>query len=120
MDTLIAPVILYPVNIIHIAYLAIALFGLVVIDDKARISSLRIILLLVVLLLIFNLLEENGILPISFLITPIFTLGFGPAFYWFCRQLVYGDNPGSKKILLHLSPMLLALAFTQWPQAVTQ
>lgn len=118
MDTLIAPAVLYPVNLIHIAYLAIVLFGLVAIGDNARISSLRIILLLVVLLLVFNLLEESGIFLASFLVTPIFTLGFGPAFYWFCRQLVYGDALDSKKVLLHLSPMLLALAFTQWPQAV--
>lgn len=118
MESLINPVTLNPVNIVHIAYLTVALFGLVVIGQNPRISSLRIVLFLVVLLLGFNLREETGISNHPYLITPIFTLGFGPAFYWFCHQLVYGDAPGSKKVLLHLAPMLFALAFTQWPQAV--
>lgn len=118
MEILINPVTLNPVNLIHIAYLAIALFGLIVVGHNTRISSLRIVLLLVVLLLAFNLLEETGISRHLILITPIFTLGFGPAFYWFCRQLVYGDAPSSKQTLIYLSPMLLALPLTQWPQVV--
>lgn len=118
MESLITPITLNPVNLIHIAYLSVALFGLLVIDHNSRISSLRIVLMLTVLLLVFNLLEETGISRDTHLITPIFTLGFGPAFYWFCRQLVYGDALGSKQILIHLLPMLLALPLTQWPQAV--
>lgn len=118
MESLINPVTLNPVNLIHIAHLSIALFGLIVIGHNTRISSLRIVLLLVVFLLIFNLLEETGTSRHLFLITPIFTLGFGPAFYWFCRQLIYGDAPSSKQILMHLLPMLLTLPFTQWPQVV--
>jgi len=118
MESLINPITLNPVNLVHIAYLAIALFGLIVVGDKARISSLRIALLLVVLLLVFNLLEETGFSGHLILITPIFTLGFGPAVYWFCRQLVYGNAPSSKQTLTHLLPLLLALPFTQWPQVV--
>lgn len=118
MENLINPVTLNPANLVHIAYLAVALFGLIVIGHNSRISSLRIVLLLIVLLLGFNLREEAGISSYPYLITPVFTLGFGPAFYWFCRQLVYGAVPDSKKVVLHLSPMILALAFTQWPQAV--
>lgn len=118
MENFISPLVLNPVNIIHIAYLAIALLGLMLVGNNTSISSLRILLLLVVLLLIFNLLEETGISPRLLLVTPVFTLGFGPAFYWFCHQLVYSNAPGNKAIGIHLLPMLLALPFTQWPQAV--
>ncbi len=118
MENLINPITLYPVNLIHIIYLAIALFGLILVDQKSYVSSLRIILLLVVLSLIFNLIEETGFSPNAYLITPIFTLGCGPAFYWFCRQLVYGEAPHRKTILIHWLPMLLALPFTYWPQTI--
>lgn len=118
MDSLIDPITANPVNFIHIAYLAIAVLGLASVDGNSRVSSLRIVLLLVVLLLGFNLLEETDRSGHTYLISPVFTLGFGPAFYWFCRQLVYGDAPNTQQILLHLSPMLFALPLTQWPQAV--
>jgi len=118
MENLIAPITLYPVNLIHIIYLAIALFGLILVDQKSHVSSLRNVLLLIVLLLAFNLIEETGLSHYSYPITPIFTLGFGPALYWFCRQLVYGHAPRGKQILIHWLPMLLALPFLSWPQTI--
>jgi AraC-like DNA-binding protein len=118
MENLISPITLYPVNLIHLIYLSIAVFGLILVSQKSQISSLRNVLLLVVLLLICNLIEETGFSPNAYLITPIFTLGFGPALYWFCRQLVYSEVPHGKKILIHWLPMLLALPFTYWPQTI--
>lgn len=118
IENLTNPIALQPVNVIHIIYLTIGLFGLIVIGNNPRISSLRVLLLLVVLLLIFNVAEETGFSRDLHLVSPIFTLGFGPAFYWFCRQLVYGTAPDIRPILLHFSPMIIALPFTHWPQAV--
>ena len=118
MENLISPITLYPVNLIHLIYLSIAAFGLILVNQKSQISSLRNVLLLVVLLLVFNLTEETGFSPNTYLITPIFTLGFGPALYWFCRQLVYGEAPHAKEILIHWLPMLLAMPFTDWPQII--
>jgi len=118
MANLINPITLYPVNLIHIAYLSIALFSLILIGHKSHLSSLRNVLWLVVLLLLFNVLEETGFSSKAYLVTPVFTLGFGPALYWFCRQLVYGETPRNKQILFHLAPMLLALPFTSWPQII--
>lgn len=110
------PLSLAPVNLVHCIYLTIALFGFVLSLGKPRLKSLRIILALTAGLLIFNLMEEQS--QPRILITPLFTLGFGPAFYWFCQQLVYGDAPDNRRIALHLSPMLLALPFTGWPQLI--
>src|SRR5690606_19080941 len=63
-------------------------------------------------------LEETGVTKPYYLITPIFTLGFGPAVFLFVRQLVYGHFPPRKQLALHLLPMLLTLPLTHWPQLV--
>lgn len=117
MELLIQPLTLSPVTLIHCVYLAIVLFGLALSIGDPQLRSLRIILVLVALLLMFNLWEENRAGG-SLLVTPVFTLGFGPAFYWFCQQWVYGEPPTNRQVALHLSPMFAALPFTLWPQAV--
>ncbi len=116
MELLTKPFALSPVNLAHCIYLAISLFGWILSLGKPHLRGLMIILSLVVPLLALNLLEENGFMPI--LVTPVFTLGFGPAFYWLCRQLVYGDLPDHRHMAVHLSPMIFALPFTGWPQFV--
>ncbi len=118
MDTLISPVTLLPVNLVHIVYLAVCLFGLLLASGNQRISSLRILLSLVALLMTFNLLEETGISRNLHLVTPALLLGFGPVFYWFCNQLVYNKAPDTRQLAMHLSPILLTLPFTHWPQIV--
>lgn len=118
MDKLISPVTLLPVNLIHIIYLFVCLFGLLLVSGNQRISSLRVLLSLVALLMGFNLLEETGISRHLHLVTPALLLGFGPVFYWFCNQLVYNKAPGNRQMAMHLLPIFLALPFTHWPQAV--
>jgi AraC-like DNA-binding protein len=109
---------LEPVNLVQAAYLSVALLGIAIININPRISSLRLLLAVVALLMVFNLLEETGISRGVHLITPIFTLGLGPAFYWFCRQLVYGETPNRYRVFLHWAPMLIAFPFTHWPQVI--
>ena len=118
MDILISPITLYPVNLVHIIYLFACLFGLLLVNGNQRISSLQILLSLVALSMAFNLLEETGISRDLHLVTPALLLGFGPVFYWFCNQLVYNKPPTHRQLAIHLSPILLALPFTHWPQAV--
>lgn len=118
MDQLISPLTLQPVNLIQVAYLSLSTFGLILIGNNSRVSSLRIILVLVSLLMAFNLLEETHATRNLLLITPVFTLGFGPACYWFCRQLVCNTAPVFNRSAFHFLPMLLALPFTGWPQLV--
>ena len=68
-------------------------------------------------LMMLNLLEERTEVRQWLLITPIFTLGFGPAIYLFCRQLTYNQAPNTKQVI-HFLPMLLALSLMQWPQLI--
>ena len=118
MEALVRPLTLHPVNLIQIIYATICILGIVVVVHNRRINSLCILLLLAALLMVFNLLEETNPHGRIYLITPIFTLGFGPAFYWFCSQLVYNKHPEPRQIVIHLAPMLLALPFTYWPQII--
>ncbi len=115
MQTIIS---LSPVSLIQAANLAIALLGIILISAQSRTSSLRILLTLDALLMLLNILEETGVTRNIYLLTPVFTLGFGPALYWFCRQLVYGDEPSNRQKILHFLPLFLTLPFTAWPQAV--
>lgn len=107
-----------PVNLIQAAYFSVALLGCAIAGANPQITSLRILLLLAALLMLFNMLEEAGITRDFYLITPVFPLGFGPAFYLFSRQLVYGNAPSIRQLSRHLCPMLLAIPFTHWPYLV--
>ena len=118
MESVIHPITLHPVNLVQLIYLTICVLGMMVVNHNRRINSLRILLSLVALLMTFNLLEETNLSRDIHLVTPIFTLGFGPAFYWFCSQLVYNKTPDLRHITLHFSPMLWALPFTHWPQVI--
>lgn len=109
---------LNPINLVQAADLTIALMGIGLINANVRTNSLRILLVLEAVLMTLNLLEESGVTRSIYLLTPIFTLGFGPALYWFCRQLVYGDAPTEQQVFLHFSPILIALPMTNWPQII--
>ena len=118
MEIMVLPLTLHPVNLVQIIYITVCVMGLMIVSYNPRINCLRILLFLVALLMTCNVLEETNPYRDSYLITPIFTLGLGPAFYWFCAQLVYNKIPEFRHIAVHLSPMLLALPFTHWPQAI--
>ena len=94
----------------------LALFGLLLIGSVPRFNALALLLVLQVLQASFNFLEETGISRSYYLVTPIFTVGFGPAIYLFCYQLVYTRLP--TKFWLHFLPMLCSLALTHWSQVV--
>ncbi len=66
----------------------------------------------------FNFSEETGLFNQSILVTPIFTLSTGPAFYLFVRHLVYSDESWKRRDMLHFLPMMLAIPFTSFTQSV--
>jgi AraC-like DNA-binding protein len=73
-------------------------------------------LIFVAFSMVFNLAEELGGLKEFYHVTPVFMLGIGPFFYFFVYQFVYPDKKIDRKLIVHLLPMLTALAFTQFPQ----
>lgn len=109
---------LEPVNLLQIVFFFLTLFGLLLVRGERRFGSLFLLLGLQATLMLFNFLEETGFTRHFYLITPVFTLGFGPAIYLFVRQLTYGEFPPYRSLALHFLPMLLALFLTYWPQWV--
>lgn len=109
---------LEPVNLLQIVFFSLTLFGLLLVRREIRFSSLCLLLGLQAVLSFFNFMEETGITRHLYLITPVFTLGFGPAVYLFVRQLTYAEFPPYRSLALHFLPMLLALPLTSWPQLV--
>lgn len=106
------------VNVLQVIYIFLAVFGILLVRHIDRFSALSLLLALQAVLMAFNFLEETGVTRHYYLVTPIFTLGFGPAVYLFVRQLVYGHLPERRLLALHFLPMLAALAITHWPQLV--
>lgn len=109
---------LEPVNLLHLVFFFLALFGLLLVQNSSRFASLKLLLALQMALLLFNFLEETGITGPHYLISPIFTLAFGPALFVFVRQLTHGKLLPHRRVALHLMPMLLALPFGAWPQLI--
>jgi len=104
------------INLLQCLAAFMALFGLLLIGSLPRFNALALLLILQLLQATFNFLEETGLSHNDYLVTPIFTLGFGPAIYLFCYQLVHTRLPA--KFWLHFVPMLCSLLITHWPQIV--
>ncbi len=68
--------------------------------------------------MVFNFSEETGFLKQTILITPIFTLITGPAFYLFVKHLVYSDAQWRTRDLYHFLPAILSIPFTAYTQHV--
>lgn len=75
-----------------------------------------ILLALVVLSSAFNILEDLDVSRELHLVTPVFVLGYGPAFYFAVKRLIIG--PTGYQAYWHFLPMLVALPFTAHTQAV--
>lgn len=106
------------VNIVHILLAFISLFGAALLCNQQRYRALVFLLLASALLSIFNCTEEMNLTRDFHLITPSFSLVFGPLYYLFVRHLIDGNHPVSKKDCLHLLPALLSIPFTSWVQWV--
>lgn len=107
-----------PTNIVQFIFVFQMIFGLFLIWKNVRYRGLCYLLILAACSMVFNLFEEVANTREIYLITPIFLLGKGPLFYLFAYQLIYPEKNINKKRLIHLSPMLLVLPFTQLTQPV--
>lgn len=105
-------------NLLQCIYIALCLFIIFAVWPQKRLRSIYYLLVLVIVAMSFNLLEELNITREFYLITPIFVLAKGPAFYLFVERLIYQKPLIDKKAMRHFVPMLLAIPFTQWPQMV--
>ncbi len=105
-------------NLLQCIYIAICVFIIFAVWPHKRLRSINYLLVLVIVAMSFNLLEELNITREYYLITPIFLLAKGPAFFLFVQKLIYRQPIIERSALLHFVPMLLAIPFTQWPQMV--
>jgi AraC-like DNA-binding protein len=104
---------LTPLDILHIIYLAIAIFGVLLVFGENRFKALFLLLGWHALEETFNLIEELKIFSQLPLVTPAIQLAVGPLYYLFAKNLIYGDIQ-LKKHLFHFFPMFIALGFTAW------
>jgi AraC-like DNA-binding protein len=104
------------VNLIQTSLLTVALLGVVLLWQEKAYRYICALFVLVIIASVFNLLEELGITRHIYLVTPVFILGFGPAIYLAVRQLI--GQAVTPWHWLHFVPMLLALPFTGYTDAV--
>lgn len=113
MNILIDTYSIQPVNLVQALLIGVCVFGTVLLFYKPRFRGLCLLLSLEVLLMAFNFSEETKLFGQAYLITPVFTLCTGPAFYLFVRHLVVAKLGWTIKDLLHFAPAILLLPFTQ-------
>lgn len=103
-------------SLLHAAIFAIAVLGAAIFWITPAYRGICLLLALISLSTLFNLLEDLQISRSFYLVSPIFILGVGPAFYFAARRLIVGFC--GYRAYWHFLPMLLALPFTAHPQAV--
>lgn len=118
LNPLIASYPLRPVNVIEILFFALCVYGIILLWSKPRIRALCLLLFFEALLMVFNFSEETGLFKQSILITPVFTLCTGPAFYLFVKHLTVNETPWSKVDFIHFAPASFGLFFTAHSQYV--
>lgn len=112
MNILIDTYSIQPVNLVQAMLIGVCAFGTVLLFYKPRFRGLCLLLSLEVLLMAFNFSEETKLFGQDYLVTPVFTLCTGPAFYLFVRHLVVAMLPWSAKDMIHFVPAILLLPFT--------
>jgi len=101
-----------PVYILHIMYIAIAIFSILLVFGEKRFKVLLLLWLWHFTEEVFNFIEELHISEYP-IVTPALQLARGPLYYLFAKNLIYGDIL-IKKHLQHFIPALIALGFTYW------
>ena len=109
---------LQSVNILQIIFGVQCLFSIVILFPQKNNRRLIHLLFASAALMFFNLLEELKITHEFYLITPSFSLIFGPLFYYFVRQLALNELTQDIALLYHFIPALLSLFFTNYVQLV--
>ena len=102
---------LAPVNIIHVAYVTLVLFSILLVIGRPQYKALVLLLATHLIQEFLNPFEELHIT--HYLLTPAFQLAFGPLYYLFVKNLIYGDL-NIRQHLIHLIPVVIAMALTRW------
>ncbi|BFM10601.1 hypothetical protein R50072_07540 [Simiduia litorea] len=117
MTALVSHYSLAPVNMLQLVAAFTLLFATTLLWHKPRFRGLSLLLVLEAVLMLFNFSEETGMWRQQYLITPVFSLCTGPAFYLFIQHLVF-NQAWQARALVHFLPALLALPFTANTQSV--
>lgn len=104
------------VSLLNASVLSIAVLGCLMFIITPAYRGVCVLLVLVSLAVITNLLEDLHISRELYLISPVFLLGYGPAFYIATKRLISG--PVGYFAAWHFLPMLLALPFTTYVQPI--
>lgn len=118
MISLIEAYALRPVNMLQLIFVFGCAFSIALLWAKPRFSGLILLLGLEAILMVFNFSEETGIFAQQYLVTPVLSLATGPAFYLFIRHLVVSEHRWQWRDAAHFLPVLVALPFTGFTQAV--
>lgn len=105
-------------NICQFIFIYICVLGILITWRIKPINSINYLLILVCCSMGFNLLEELNITRSWHLITPVFLLAQGPAFYLFVKKLIDDKTLFCQKDLIHFVPSIIAIPFTMWPQTI--
>ena len=115
---LLSPIELLPINILHIIFATTTGVGAALIWKDKTYRSLAVFFIYQSLLMILNFLEETKLTTSLHLITPAFTLVFGPLIYFVVRALVSEKELPILNKLIHLIPALVAIPFTGYTQSI--
>jgi AraC-like DNA-binding protein len=107
-----------PVNLVQAVFIGICIFGTVLLFYMPRFRGLCLLLSLEVLLMAFNFSEETKLFGQAYLVTPVFTLCIGPAFYLFVRHLVVAKLSWTTNDMIHFAPAIILLPFTNLSSVV--
>lgn len=91
-------------------------FGALLINSQKQSRALILLFIFQGCVCAFNLLEGLGLT--NYLITPAFTLLYGPMIYFFTLSMTGKKTKQSSQSAVHLIPACFSLAFTHWTQAI--
>lgn len=101
------------IDVIHIAYIALTLFSVFLVLGRRPCKALILLLGVHLIEELFNIYEELHVAEDIYLITPALQLAYGPLYYLFAKNLIYGDIC-IRNNLIHVFPALIAIGFTHW------
>jgi AraC-like DNA-binding protein len=102
-----------PIYILHIVYITITLFGILLVLGRPSCKALALLLGVHLIEEALNIYEELHAGQGVYLITPALQIAYGPLYYLFAKNLIYGDL-NIRRHAIHLLPALIAVGFTRW------
>ncbi|CAM4045840.1 helix-turn-helix domain-containing protein [Pseudoalteromonas byunsanensis] len=117
MNFISSPITLEAVSMLQVVFAFMTAFGAVLVFHVAKFRLLALFLGFQSVLCVLNIAENNALLG-EVLITPAFTLLFGPLLYLLVSSLTGCEPKVTVKTAAHFLPALMALPFTSQVQAV--